>query len=155
MDLNIAQCLAINLMSQHNLLASGWTFEFDRAKRRFGACHYRTKKISLSAHLVSLNDEARVRDTILHEIAHALVGFKHHHDAVWKAKAIEIGCDGERCYSAKEVTRPEAKYIMVCPNGHSFTRHKRTKRKTSCAKCSPIYDERYALVCKLNPKFGK
>lgn len=153
MDLNLAYCLAIELMGKHNLISKGWQFEFDSAKRRFGLCNHGTKTISLSSHLVKLNDENRVRNTILHEIAHALVGHKHHHNAVWKAKAIEIGCDGERCYS-DEVNKPESKYILVCPNGHTFRRHKELKRTVSCSKCSSKYDEQYKLVCKPNPKFG-
>ena len=37
-------------------------------------------------------------ESLLHEIAHALVGRKHNHDAEWKAKAREIGCTGERTH---------------------------------------------------------
>lgn len=154
MDLYVARKLAIELMNQHGLLESNWYFSFDNAKRRFGCCNYGLKQISLSKHLVSLNTEGNVKNTILHEIAHALVGFKHHHDAVWKAKAREIGCTGDRCYSSKNVTTPEAKYLLVCPNGHTAKRHKKPRvvKKQSCAKCCPVYDERYLLTWTLNPK---
>ena len=137
MDLFKAQTLAKELMAQHNLIASGWWFSFDNAKRRFGVCNFALKKIGLSSHLVKLNDEARVRNTILHEIAHALVGRKHGHNAIWRAKAIEIGCDGERCYSRETTNTPEARYIGTCPNGHISKRHKKPnpKRLISCGRC--------------------
>ena len=138
MELYDARKMAIELMNKHGL--TGWYFDFDRAKRRFGACHFRTKHISLSIYLVALNDEVRVKNTILHEIAHALVGAKHNHDAVWKAKAREIGCTGDRCYSSRDTVTPESRYIGTCPNGHEYKRHKAPKRKTSCPKCCPVYD---------------
>ena len=43
-------------------------------------------------HYVRHADIDHIRDTILHEIAHALVGPCHGHDAVWRQKAREIGC---------------------------------------------------------------
>jgi predicted SprT family Zn-dependent metalloprotease len=151
MDLFKAQTLANELMKQHNLIASGWWFSFDNAKRRFGVCNFGLKKIGLSSHLVKLNDESHVRNTILHEIAHALVGRKHGHDAVWRAKAIEIGCDGNRCYSS-EVTKPEARYIGVCPNGHTSRRHKKPnpKRLISCGKCCSTFNSDYLIKWSLN-----
>ena len=66
-----ARRLALGLMREHRV-PGDWLFEFDRSKVRFGRCHYGRKEISLSRHLVELNDEAEVRETILHEIAHAL-----------------------------------------------------------------------------------
>jgi predicted SprT family Zn-dependent metalloprotease len=155
MDLFKAQTLANDLMKQHNLIASGWWFSFDNAKRRFGVCNYGLKKIGLSTHLVKLNDESRVRNTILHEIAHALVGRKHGHDAVWRAKAIEIGCDGKRCYSSEEVTKPEARYVGICPNGHTHRRHKKAKRTISCGKCCKTFNSDYIITWTLNTNLIK
>jgi hypothetical protein len=51
----------------------------DSAVRRFGTCRYSRKLITLSRQLIELNDQARVLDTILHEIAHALAGPKTGH----------------------------------------------------------------------------
>jgi len=154
MDLYEARKLAIELMDKHELLLSGWYLSFDNAKRRFGCCNYGLKQISLSKHLVSLNAEADVKNTILHEIAHALVGFKHHHDWVWKTKAMEIGCTGDRCYSSKNVATPEAKYLLVCPNGHTVKRYKKPKgaKRFSCLKCCPEFNEKYLLTWHINPK---
>lgn len=154
MDLNNAFCLSIELMCEHGLIASGWRFSFDNAKRRFGNCHFGLKRISLSKHLVSLNTESVVKNTILHEIAHALVGIKHNHDNVWKVKAIEIGCTGDRCYSSTNTVTPEPKYLLICPNGHTFERYKKSKDnfRQSCAKCCPKFNDKYLLTHQPNPK---
>ena len=71
MDTRDALALARRLLAEHGL--SGWTVGLDRAKTRAGACHYSRRLITLSAPLTRLHTEDDVRDTILHEIAHALV----------------------------------------------------------------------------------
>jgi len=124
-----AQQLAIELMSEHGLLDNGWSFQFDTAKRRFGVCKYRSQVIGLSKPLTAANEEAAVRDTILHEIAHALVGVGQGHNEVWKAKCREIGCKPERCYSAEDTNMIAGKYRAVCGGcGKEYTRHKRLPR---------------------------
>jgi len=147
MILEEAQKLAIELMDKHGLLDLRWYFKFDNAVRRFGCCKHRLKTITLSKKLVALNDEAQVRDTILHEIAHALVGPGHGHDYIWKAKALAIGCNGERCYSSKTVTQPEAKYKAVCTKcGHVHKRNRRPRKKTSCGVCCNTFDKDAILI---------
>ena len=131
--------LANRLMLKHNLPIAGWRFKFDMSKRRFGVCKYRSKTIGLSAPLCLLNDMANITDTILHEIAHALVGNAHGHDWVWKQKALEIGCNGNRCYDSSEVVQPKGKYIAICPScNYTYNRYKQPiiGRKQSCGKCS-------------------
>ena len=142
MELYNAETLAISLMSQHGLIADGWRFEWDRGLRRFGCCHYGSKKITLSAHIARLNDEANIRDTILHEMAHALVGRGHHHNYVWKAKCREIGANPERCYDGNEVTAPVARYVAHCPDcGKVFFQHRLGKKSNNhfCKHCYSIY----------------
>lgn len=41
------------------------------------------------------NGEA-IKDTVLHEIAHAIAGGYHHHDRVWVACCNKIGCEPSR-----------------------------------------------------------
>jgi predicted SprT family Zn-dependent metalloprotease len=145
MELKTTQELAESLMKLHGL--RNWRFEFDSAKRRFGCCSYGDKTISLSRHLVLINSYESVKDTILHEIAHALTP-GHHHDNVWKRKAIEIGCNGERCYSSEDTNTIEGKYIAVCPGCNQTHRRFRVSRyNTSCGRCSKgTYNENYKLV---------
>lgn len=113
MNLHDAQRLAISLMQQHGL--RDWTFRFTRAKTQLGICKFKPRVIALSAPLTLLNDEAQVRDTILHEIAHALAGVKAGHGWKWKMIARSIGAKPERCESG-EVAQPKGKYVLTCKN---------------------------------------
>jgi predicted SprT family Zn-dependent metalloprotease len=93
----------------------------------------------LSAHFAERNGDDEVRDTILHEIAHALVGPGHGHDGVWKAKCREIGARPEACYGAG-VEMPRGRWRACCPGCERvFDRHRRPKRADGwfCRGCGP------------------
>ena len=98
MDILSAQKLARGLMDAHGL--KDWAFKFDGANMRFGYCFWSKKVISLSLNMTAANSEHDVKETVLHEIAHALVGEKCGHDFTWKMKCHEIGCSYERCYGS-------------------------------------------------------
>jgi len=151
MELKEAKSLALDLMFQHGI--SNWIFEFDNSKKRFGCCKYRSKTISLSKYLTLLNDKEKVKNTILHEIAHALTP-GHHHNEVWVAKAKQIGCDGKRCYSEKDTIVVPGKYVAICPgcktSHHTF---RRSSRSQSCGYCSGgKYNPSFKLEFQLNSK---
>jgi predicted SprT family Zn-dependent metalloprotease len=136
MNRHDAAILARTLMNEHGL--GHWAFQFDRSVRRFGVCRFGTQTISMSQRLVELNEEARVRNTILHEIAHALVGPGHGHNHVWRNKARSIGCDGRTCVDSKTVALPEAPWVGTCPGCRkTTTRHRLTAkgRQLACARC--------------------
>ena len=141
MDIDKALDLANEEMTKHNL--SDWYFKFDRAARRFGVCNYTKKRISLSYTLTELNSEEKVLDTIRHEIAHALVGVHQGHNYIWRRKALEIGCNGKRCYSSEDTQTPTGKYQLKCDTcGQVINRHKMTKHtlKTACGICCKKYN---------------
>ena len=137
MDLTDAARLARELLDEHGLQT--WTLTFDRAKRRAGICRYAERQIGLSAPLTAIHPEAEVRDTILHEIAHALVGPQHGHDGFWQATARRIGCSGMRSTS-QDAPRIEGSWVGTCPAGHRVSRHRRPGRPTACRTCSPTFD---------------
>jgi len=155
MELHKTAYLATTLMSDHGLLDLGWYFEFTNKKNTFGSCNETRKRITVSKPLSLINDEAKVRDTILHEIAHALVGCKHGHDYVWKAKALEIGSNGQRCFDNTTAILVEGKYIAVCCGcGNKTHKHRKTKSISSCGKCSGgRYNEAFKLNFELNPNY--
>jgi predicted SprT family Zn-dependent metalloprotease len=136
MNLYAARDLAVSLMRAHGLM--GWTFAFDHARRRFGACRYRAKRITLSRHLAFLNGEEEVRDTILHEIAHALTPGDGHGEK-WKRKCLEIGAKPVRCYTDEAVVSPPrriAPYLIGCARCDWWAdRHRLTRRKLVCRTC--------------------
>ena len=120
--------LALDLMAEHNL--HDWTFVWSNAKRVMGSCNYSKKVIKLSAVASPLRDIKEVKNTILHEIAHALVGIGHNHDYVWTMKALEIGCNGDRC-SSDEINI-QAKYMVKCDCGQVHRAHRKPKREHWC-----------------------
>jgi predicted SprT family Zn-dependent metalloprotease len=129
-----AEALAQQLIAQHGLW--NWEFAFNRRKQSMGLCVHSRKTIELSIHFVDRdNPWEEVRDTILHEIAHALVGPKHGHDRVWKRKCLQIGAKPRACGDAD---MPEGKWKAECQCcGKQFDRHRKPKRAWFCQACGP------------------
>lgn len=115
MKLADAKKVVFELMRDHGLFDQGWGFDFDGGRARFGFCRYDVKRISLSRYLVRLNLSERVKNTILHEIAHALVGKGEGHGYMWRTMAVKIGCSGQRCYG-NEVVPVKRPWQIVCAN---------------------------------------
>jgi hypothetical protein len=86
MDLTAARTLAETLIEKH-ISHKGYTFEFDRAQKRLGACHYRTKTITMSPTFVQSADE--------HAVAHVVAGSAAKHGPVWKSVAAGLGYEGK------------------------------------------------------------
>ena len=143
MELNSAESLARQLMKEHGL--TDWHFRWSSALEQYGSCSHRTKPISLSKRLTPLCEEHQVRDTILHEIAHALVDHWRNHDEVWRAMALQIGCSGKRNgkYGTKAMLQYE--YGAVCKNGHIVYSHRRLVGR-SCGECFKGFNPEYILV---------
>lgn len=112
-----------------------WSFGFDLAPARAGVCRYVERRIDLSVNYCLAAKREDIKDTILHEIAHAIVGPRHNHDAVWKRKAREIGCKGERCH---RVQQSIPRWVGECGCGQRWFRQtlqRRMMRNRACAKC--------------------
>ncbi len=122
--------LAADLLKEFNL--SDWVFRFDHSTRRAGLCNYHDKKISIASDLARNASNADVRDTLLHEIAHALVGKNHNHDPIWQAKAKEIGCSGERTH---QLSFSPPRYHVTCENGCFTHTAERRSQRLVCRTC--------------------
>lgn len=127
------------LMDQYGL--KDWALDTDRRATRAGACYESKKTIVLSVNMlrnpsISVSD---VRNIVLHEIAHALVGVIHKHDEVWREKAIEIGSDGKQFHSLV-FTYPKARVqCSGCYKSKVLYRLRKSWFKKVCSKClSPI-----------------
>lgn len=138
MDRETARREALLLMEAAEL--RGWGFRFDSARRRAGSCTHRTRTITLSGPLTDLYDQDTVRGVILHEIAHALVGPDHHHDAVWKRAARMLGAPDDARLPASLPT-PEEPWVGTCPQCGAQRRLFRAPRRvTACGYCSRTFD---------------
>ena len=137
MELSRVQLLADRLLKDHELDEKGWRFRFDRAKRRAGSCRFSEKEITISKAYAEQENLQEITNTILHEIAHALVGPKDAHNEIWKKKALEIGCDAERCH---DIVFSKPKYKLTCSNScFEVTRYRVNQiflKSRICSKCN-------------------
>jgi SNF2 family DNA or RNA helicase len=92
MNRNTATKLLRDKLDEYGL--KDWSIRLiPNADGALGLCSHTDKCIILNAHHVDTHPEPEIQDTILHEIAHALVGPGHDHDATWTTKARELGCN--------------------------------------------------------------
>ncbi len=86
--------LALELMQVHNV--SNYNFRFGYGWRYLGMC---TEQTIIIQYEHALYDKmTRIKNTILHEIAHAIVGVENGHREVWQLKAKELGVSFTRKY---------------------------------------------------------
>ena len=136
--------LAKSLMNDHGI--GHWRFGFDRSCTCYGSCWHISKKITLSKYFCANlnNDIVNIKDTILHEIAHALMQERYphihpDHGYIWKKIAREIGCRPER--TSDKGIMPKGKYQGFCPQCGDLDvyRHKlgpaMKEGRYRCSKC--------------------
>ncbi len=125
------ESLAFRLMYRYGLYNWGWKFRFHRSKKISGLCNYKNKIISGSKFILIGSDETIIRNTLLHEIAHALVGQGNGHNEIWREKFIKIGGDGEIKSFYKKPT-----FIAKCEEcTNTFHCHRRVN--LVCKECYP------------------
>lgn len=134
---------------------TNWSFKWSNSKTVFGLCDYEKETIFLSKVLNSVRDIEQIKNTILHEVAHALTPYNGHND-VWKKLFISMGGSGEICSKVDDkvydVMEKTSKYVLLCPscNAKSFL-HRKPKYSTSCGKCYPkAYNKEFEFVLKQN-----
>lgn len=128
MKLSEAATLARNLITAHGF--PHVKFAFNRRKNALGVCRYsaatrQAVSIELSEHWVPHLSESEVRDTILHEIAHAMTPGAHH-GPEWKAAARKVGANPKR--TAEDVPQDVQQRIVALS----------AKYRASCTKCDNV-----------------
>src|SRR5262249_5717563 len=129
-----AAALAHELLTAHGL--HDWSFRLNRSKVNMGLCKYGPRTIELSTHFVERNSDEAIRDTLLHEIAHALAGRAAGHGPLWKAMCLRVGARPERL--SFEAVMPAGRWRAKCNCcGALHHRHRRPKRMTGwwCCRC--------------------
>jgi len=159
MTINQVSFLATGLISNHSELMF-WSFVFHNKKSSFGTCNHKKREIQISSLLFPVMSDEAIRDTILHEIAHALTR-GHHHDYVWKSKCRELGCnsnsvgvnemfkDGKDGHD--EFRKATSKYTLICPTcGKEFYKNRAPKYDSSCNNHGKGYNSTHKLVLTQN-----
>jgi SprT protein len=126
-------------------LDSSWTFTFDHARTRFGACDHHKKRITLSRHLIQTAEDDDIHQVLLHEVAHAIAGPRAGHGPAWEKTARELGYVGGRTHN-HPVPEELARWLGRCPSGHELLRFRRPSKPTSCAKCNPRFHRDYIIT---------
>ncbi len=93
-----------------------WKFCLVDTGRRLGYCRYDKQVIQISSYYAQHSEEIKVMDTLLHEIAHALVGPGHGHNSVWKAMALRLGATPRACDSSPETVQKPGDWQAKCPS---------------------------------------
>lgn len=135
----IVSRLARVLMDEHGLY--DWKFEYSNDIQTMGWCWYKEKTIKFSRRYLHHNSDA-IEDTILHEIAHALVGPKvKAHGVEWRRMARQLGARPETCAESHVTPANVPKkmfYIMCSGCGRKWYRHRLQRkmigRRSICCK---------------------
>lgn len=131
-------------MDEHGL--SDWKFEFDRGTRRLGVTHIYGKKIGISKCFATMNTWTEVKETVLHEIAHALCGPGEHHGNRWRQTYIDIGGNPNRDYSA---IKTPPKKLGDCPNCKKVYKVRRRLDSACTPCCNQFNNGKYSTKFKI------
>ena len=126
---------ALTLMEHYGLTERGWHFQFSNHKLILGQCVHDHKLIKFSQHYALKSTQESITDTLLHEIAHALIGPFHGHDETWQRKAIELGADPYAKCQGGSVSTARYNYRLECPECGSKAYRYRLKRVMHRAVC--------------------
>ena len=117
------ELLAAELFSEYGTSGT-WKLVWDTCRSRAGQCRYSTKTISVSSERIKTSPLSDLRETLLHEIAHALTP-GHRHGPIWQAQLVSMGGTGNRNCDQ----RVGYKFLVGCPDGHwEAMRNKVSKR---------------------------
>lgn len=115
-------------LDEFGLLEQGWKFKISNTKTALGRCSHMRKEVEFSKHYLHIDDD-EILDTILHEIAHALIDPKHGHDYMWKMMARKVGANPQRTTEAHIEPSAGYNYAMICPScGRRWNRYRMRKR---------------------------
>jgi len=136
---------------QHiKLYIPNYRFKWFNRKQTFGMCSSREKIIYLSKSLCLANDLDRIKDTILHEIAHALAP-KDGHNFIWEEVFKTLGGSGRARFDETNTNVIKGRFKYKCGNC-GFVRgfFRRIKRSYACPHCCKKYNSnRYTDKFKL------
>lgn len=118
-----------DILTEHGL--GHWKIVFDNKARTAGWCNHGITTIGYSKKLLAARPYMDSRNTVLHELAHALVGPRHGHNVIWQRKCLELGGDGKQKHN---FVNPEAPWMARCEHGCVCDFHRKPTRRYRCRK---------------------
>lgn len=120
------ETIANDFLQQYRL--TNWKFAWLDSRKALGKCYYNENTIALSRYYCLFLPESENKDTILHEIAHALTWEQYKkdihevpsmlhakmakaylgHGLIWQLKCKEVGAKPQACYDG-EIKIPNGK----------------------------------------------
>lgn len=142
------------LMDAHGL--TDWVLEYsDQRSKNMGWTDFARKAIVLSApHMLSTTEFQR-RDTVLHEIAHAIAGVEADHGPMWKYHARRVGANPRSTAHDAGLDYADFPVIGHCPEGHKFGKSRMPRGTRLCANSICRYksqDDRVIVFARQTPK---
>lgn len=123
LTLSQVESLANELIAFHTAagdIPTGWTFKFNRQTSAVGLCVYRDRTIQVSKKWAEVLDEKIIKNTILHEIAHAITPGANH-GPLWRQACVRIGARPETCTRVGDEAAKQVfdtyKYAIVLLDG--------------------------------------
>lgn len=99
----------LQLLDEHGL--KKWKMGFSSSRSALGMCNFKLEKIIISVfHIVKAKPE-EVKDTIRHEVAHAIVGQEDGHGSKWREKAVELGAIPKATFYSQGLEQKEIEQI--------------------------------------------
>lgn len=142
---------AKKVLVKWGLAENGWTFKFNSNKSSVGLCrsHRRRNGRYVVAKTVELSEwwmmkqglsEEQIKDTVLHEVAHALDiedRGTSDHSWRWKEWAVKVGANPRRTCDVFPKESTKYRWYLVCSHcNEKYGYHRKPKdKKRACSKC--------------------
>lgn len=128
---------------EFNVLSLGWTPTYGNTKKAIGRCRWNRRKgvkvIEISKHYLNIPGQnwETMKDTVLHEIAHAIdceIRGTTDHSIHWKRVAEQVGANSAR--TTDQIEPPKGRYQLRCSkHGDRGTMHKQPSVRRACGLC--------------------
>ena len=122
----------------HRRISALGTYSVRKHRTHVEGVYVYERKISLSRPMTEVCDEATVRETILHEVAHARAGISAGHGPMWAKECNLLGIEPKACGGSIGGTLPTPRIGVeaVCPVcSHKHWKPRRPSTPRACGVC--------------------